>query len=224
LAARLICNTAETQQQKQRKDKVTIYHFYSAAGGQGCTVAACVFALGNDKKTLLYDRAGDARAALGLMAAPDRVTDINEMLDIYDGDIQPDYDGYDDVVIDWGKQATTEFGPGVMVLVTKPCYLALRRAVGLCNQPTSNAGKRVVMFQDNESRALRDRDVEATLGMPVAYIMRQDPAIARVVDAGLLSARMPTQLANLNACVKDSVTPAIRQIDIDKSVKEYYER
>ena len=54
--------------------------------------------------------------------------------------------------------------------------------------------------------------------------MRQDPAIARVVDAGLLSARMPTQLANLNACIKDSVTPAIRQIDINKSVKEYYER
>jgi hypothetical protein len=178
---------------------MTIYNFYSPAGGQGCTVAAAVFASTNDALTLLYDRAGDSRAALGLSAS-DENTIVNEHLHVYDGDIQPDYGLYDDVVIDWGKQTAPHFATGVNVMVVKPCYLALRRAVHLgAAKPHT-----ILLHEDHPGRALRAVDVEATLGCTISYVMRHDPQIARTVDAGLLSARNPRQLSELNISIKEA--------------------
>jgi len=180
---------------------MTIYNFYSPAGGQGCTIAAAVFAATNDRTTLLYDRAGDARAALGLSPSIE-ITDVNELFDVYDGNTEPLYAPYDDIVIDWGKQKEPNFSEGVNVLVVKPCYLALRRAVGLstvCKPDT------VLLYEDNDSRAIRPVDVEAAVGCKISYIMRHDPAIARTVDAGLLSARTPRPLAELNSSIKEAI-------------------
>jgi hypothetical protein len=72
------------------------------------------------------------------------------------------------------------------LLVTRPCYLALRAAV---RQPTRPTG---VVLVEEPGRALRARDIEASLGVPVVATVLLDPAVARAVDAGLLLARLPT--------------------------------
>lgn len=76
------------------------------------------------------------------------------------------------------------------LLVTRPCYLALRRAVGCGVQPTG------VVLVAEPGRALSARDVERAVGAPVVSEVQYDPAVARAVDAGLLAARLPRTLAH----------------------------
>jgi hypothetical protein len=72
-----------------------------------------------------------------------------------------------------------------VLLVTRPCYLALRRAVGSPTRPTG------IVLVGEPGRALTQRDVEHALGVPVDATVSIDPAIARAVDAGLLASRLP---------------------------------
>jgi hypothetical protein len=74
------------------------------------------------------------------------------------------------------------------LLVLRPCFLALRRAV---DAPIRATG--IVLLTD-EGRALGAADVEATLGLPVLARVRVTDAVARAVDAGLLAARVPRTL------------------------------
>jgi hypothetical protein len=71
------------------------------------------------------------------------------------------------------------------LLVTRACYLALRRAVALEARPSG------VVLVEEPGRALRARDVEAAIDAPVVATIALDPAVARAVDAGLLAARLP---------------------------------
>jgi hypothetical protein len=74
------------------------------------------------------------------------------------------------------------------LLVTRPCYIALRRAQQLDIRPTG------IVLVDEPGRALTSSDVEHALGVPVVAEVRLDPAVARAVDAGLLVARLPRSL------------------------------
>jgi len=74
------------------------------------------------------------------------------------------------------------------LLVTRPCFIAIRRATRIGVQPTG------VVFIDEPGRALSSDDVERALGVPVVAETRLDPAVARAVDAGLLVARLPRSL------------------------------
>ncbi len=101
--------------------------------------------------------------------------------------------GHAEVVIDAG----TGVPPPELVaaathnlLVTRPCYLALRRAVATGVQPTG------IVLVGEPGRALTARDVERSLGAPVVAELQYDPAVARAVDAGLLAARLPRSLAH----------------------------
>ncbi len=76
------------------------------------------------------------------------------------------------------------------LLVTRPCYLALRRAVAAGLQPTG------IVLVDEPGRALNARDVERALNAPVVAEVAYDPAVARAVDAGLLAARLPRSLSH----------------------------
>ena len=67
-------------------------------------------------------------------------------------------------------------------LVTRACYLALRRATRM-PRPTG-----AVVIKE-QGRALTVRDVEAVLNVPVVATIQVDPAVARAVDAGVLPAR-----------------------------------
>ena len=75
------------------------------------------------------------------------------------------------------------------VLVTRACYLAIRRQQGHDLAPTEIALVR------EPQRALRADDLETALGAPVRTTIAFDPAISRAVDAGLLRSRMPRALA-----------------------------
>jgi hypothetical protein len=80
--------------------------------------------------------------------------------------------------------------PGSPALdVTRPCYLSVRRAVGLPVRPDA------VVLVDEPGRSLGRRDVEAVLGVPVRAVVPFEPSIARAIDAGLLLARMPRSLS-----------------------------
>ncbi len=76
------------------------------------------------------------------------------------------------------------------LLVTRPCYLALRRAVATGLQPTG------IVLINEPGRALSARDVERSLNTPVIVELQYDPAVARAVDAGLLASRLPRSLAH----------------------------
>jgi hypothetical protein len=71
------------------------------------------------------------------------------------------------------------------LLVLRPCYLALRRAVASSLRPSG------VVLVEEAGRALGRRDVESALGVPVRAVVAHDPRIARAVDAGLLARRLP---------------------------------
>jgi hypothetical protein len=76
------------------------------------------------------------------------------------------------------------------LLVLRPCFLALRRAVTAPIRPSG-----VVLVRE-PGRALGRRDVEAALGVPVRAELDVDPSVARAVDAGLLVTRLPRALTH----------------------------
>ncbi len=74
------------------------------------------------------------------------------------------------------------------LLVTRACYLSLRRVVRLALRPSG------VVLIEEPGRALTRHDVEEIVGAPVTVEIGLDPAIARAVDAGLLASRLPRAL------------------------------
>jgi hypothetical protein len=77
---------------------------------------------------------------------------------------------------------------GRSVLVTRPCFLALRRAMAAPLRPSE------VVLVSEPGRALRRADVEDVVGAPVVAEVPVDPVVARAVDAGLLASRLPRSL------------------------------
>ncbi len=71
------------------------------------------------------------------------------------------------------------------VLVTRACYLALRRTVSLPVRPSG------VVLVSEAGRALTRSDCERAIGAPVLATVAVDPDIARAVDAGMLRTRVP---------------------------------
>jgi hypothetical protein len=101
--------------------------------------------------------------------------------------------GHRSVVIDAGITARPAWAPpdAVDVVVLRACYLGVRRAGRLA------AGTRLVLLEE-PGRALRVADVEAALGVEVWRRVVVDPAVARAVDAGPLSVRLPRSLRGLD--------------------------
>ncbi|MEJ7719408.1 MAG: hypothetical protein WKF58_02720 [Ilumatobacteraceae bacterium] len=82
-----------------------------------------------------------------------------------------------------------------LLLVTRPCYLALVRASRIATRPTG------VVVIDEPGRALTLGDIERAVGAPVVARILLDPAVARAVDAGLLAHAVPRRLArHLRQC------------------------
>lgn len=196
---------------------------YSPKGGQGCTtVAVALASLTPD--ALLIDTADDAPAVAGVIPATlaggicdlldTKVAVTDELvgrLAITDAPvaivpaghtpvdtIRPDrwaqladvFTASRPVIVD----AATNPGVAAMpaarrIMVIQPCYLALRRAVAQAVRPDA-----IVLVTDRY-RALTARDVEATLGAPVTATVAIDPLVARAVDAGLFTTRLPRVLA-----------------------------
>lgn len=77
---------------------------------------------------------------------------------------------------------------GLSLLVLRPCYLALRRALAAPVRPSG------VILVNEPGRTLGRHDVEAVLGVPVRAEVAWDEAVARRVDAGLLAGSLPRAL------------------------------
>ena len=77
---------------------------------------------------------------------------------------------------------------GLSLLVLRPCYLALRRALAAPVRPSG-----VILVREH-GRALGRSDVETVLGVPVRAEVAWDAAVARHVDAGLLVGSLPRAL------------------------------
>jgi len=75
------------------------------------------------------------------------------------------------------------------LLVTRACYLGLRRAIDLPIRPSG-----IVLLRE-PGRAMGREDVEHVVGAPVVADVPVDPSVARAVDAGVLARRVPRALA-----------------------------
>jgi hypothetical protein len=97
------------------------------------------------------------------------------------------------VVVDCGSAPA---GPALAVaaaashslLVLRPCFLALRRAVASPVRPSG------VVLVEEEGRSIGRADVEDALGVPVRAVVPVHQRVARAVDAGLLCGRLPAGL------------------------------
>lgn len=74
------------------------------------------------------------------------------------------------------------------LLVTRSCFLSLRRALSAPVRPSG------VVLVAEEGRALTSSDVEAALGVPVRAEVSVTAQVARAVDAGVLLLRLPRSL------------------------------
>ena len=177
-----------------------VHAFFAAKGGQGTTVVAAAVALVHaeaGRRTLLIDAADhhDTYAVLGMPEPmdPTELATVTTHLDVRSIEAHADagdLDGYDVVIIDNGQHRPEL---GTATLVTRACYLALRRAISVTPAPDD-----AIIIKES-SRALNGDDVGAVLNIPILATIPVDPAIARVVDAGLLAARLPGALGHLRA-------------------------
>jgi hypothetical protein len=107
------------------------------------------------------------------------------------------------VVVDLGRWQDRWYplhqAAGKRILVTRACYLALRRA-SAGPVPTG-----AVLVQE-PGRALGRGDVSEVIGAPVLAVVPVDPVVARVVDAGLLASRLPRPLRRLEVLVPSGVS------------------
>jgi MinD superfamily P-loop ATPase len=113
---------------------------------------------------------------------PDRATVLASLLDR----------GPRPVIVDCGRAervaAVVVGGAQRSILVTRPCFLALRRAMASPLRPSE------VVIVREPGRSLSRHDIEGAVGAPVRAEIEADPAVARAVDAGLLAGRLPRSL------------------------------
>lgn len=204
-----------------------VFSLFTTKGGQGCSTAAAGLAhqaseAGNN--TLLVDISpgGDMAALLGILDGTTEVKD-NLTLRTIDPDHLPtgnmfgrslsdainrkpipdivvDVD-YDIVVIDWGTTSPIHLTiPHTKLLVTKACYLSLR---SFTKKAVSADG--IILLSD-PSRALQDVDVESATGAKIVAKVPHDERIARTIDAGLLTVRLPRPMAGMFSSVLQEVS------------------
>lgn len=74
------------------------------------------------------------------------------------------------------------------LLVTRACYLGLRRVAAAPIRPSG------VVLVHEAGRALGRSDVETVAGAPVRAVVPVEAAVAREIDAGLVGTRLPRSL------------------------------
>ena len=193
---------------------------WAAKGGSGTSVVTASLALSTPPPVVLVDLAGDLPAVLGLsepagpgvhdwLASDTPAEQLHDLTVGVTDDVvllpaggvreTAGRDRWDDFLSALGSDdhtvliaAGTGCPPAELhaladrtLLVTRACYLALRRAVAAPLRPSG------IVLVAEPGRALRAPDVEAAVGAPVIASVPVDPAVARAVDAGLLTARLP---------------------------------
>ncbi len=193
---------------------------FAVKGGSGTTVVAACQGVVATTPTLLVDLGGDVPGALGIAesdgpgvldwlrsdADASRLArlecGVGAALSVLPrgapGPVPPDrwaalatalVAERRDVVVDAGTAPPPPDLVSVAdrtLLVTRGCYLAVRAAVRARISPSG------IVLVLEPGRSLGAREIEAALGVPVVATVLVDPGVARAVDAGLVSSRLPT--------------------------------
>lgn len=184
-----------------------IITFTGAKGGAGTTVTACAAALvlaraGRHVTIIDHTRypqvtlGGDVCAVFAIATMPTTpdLIDLAPGIRLAHGAGQAD-EKTDVLIVDRGSRLAYEDGERydgeLSVLVTRGCYLALRRAV----QSPILADAAGIVLVDEQGRSLGSAEVKDVLDQPVLARIPARAAIARAVDAGILAARLPDALA-----------------------------
>lgn len=168
-----------------------------AKGGSGTSTVAAALALhlAKSQPVDLVDQAAapDLAGLLGMPSGQHR-TIITPALNLYTGSGIVG-DGTAAVrVIDAGTDHYRTTRGASRYLVTRECYLSLRRASAL--DLSDYAG--LVLVQE-PGRALGASDVAQVLGLPIAARIPIRSSIARAIDAGVLATRLPETLGEAMA-------------------------
>ncbi len=165
-------------------DAITVL-FRGAKGGVGTSTVAALHALtlarAGAPTTLTATSAvqlADLAALLALPPVDGTHIDVNAA-----ANLAPCPTARAAIVIDGGTDADPELAVSEHYLVIRPCYLALRRAVG------SVAGAEGIVLVAEPERPLTAADVEDVLGVPVVATVAVQAATARLLDAGLLASQ-----------------------------------
>ena len=187
------------------------YLIAGAKGGQGTTTVATVvsaLAAGHIPTTLVSTRPDDVCALTGSPAPPDwaSMASISANLRLLDATHAegnggpwpasgPHGDGPQHVVVDLGRldelaehQYLETNGVAETrrwLVVRGPCYLSLRAAI---DHPWRPHG---IVVLAEAGRPLTSADVSDVVGAPVIAQVPVEAAVARIIDAGLLLARLP---------------------------------
>jgi hypothetical protein len=91
------------------------------------------------------------------------------------------------------------------LLITRPCYLAARRA--------SSASLRIdgLIVVEERGRVLQAKDLAEVVGAPVLATLPWDSSIARIIDAGRLGNRVPRAARNIEDAV-DTLLDGLRDV------------
>lgn len=98
------------------------------------------------------------------------------------------------VVVDCGSAASPlglsiAASASVSLLVMRPCFLSLRRALDAPIRPSG------IVLVEEPGRCLTRDDIEDAVGVPVRAAIPWTEGVARAADAGLLAGRLPRALA-----------------------------
>ena len=161
----------------------TTVTFVGAKGGVGTSTVAALHAtqlarLGHTVRLSANDGVDDLAAIVGVPCpAPNDTAKVLPSLTLAEQRCT-DTDAIN--VVDAGTDCFTDHD-GSVYLVLRNDYLSLRRAL---NAPRTTTG--LILVTDAQ-RPLTRCDVEDVLPQPIVVELRLDPAIARAVDAGLLT-------------------------------------
>ena len=166
-------------------DDVHTTYFWGAKGGVGTSTVAALHALAlarAGRPTTLAAANGDhgELAALLGVADTDRPLDANAVA----GMQRPA--GPTVVVVDGGTNPAPERAVTRRVLVVRPCYLAVRRALHAGMGDTDG-----IVIVEEPARSLTRADIEGILARPVLAAVAVTADLARLIDAGLLALRTP---------------------------------
>jgi hypothetical protein len=91
------------------------------------------------------------------------------------------------------------------LLVVNSCFLAVHASVALAQRAHG------IVVVGDEDRRITDADIAAAIGLPVVASVSVQPAVARAVDAGLLSARLPRNYTRSLEALQPATEPARSQ-------------
>jgi len=183
LSARAPDNASGTAIKETAMTTPTTVTFVGAKGGVGTSTVATLHAIALARRehtvrlTSTHTAGVEDLAALLGVPAPGAGETVTVLPRLTLAD-QPCADGH--TVVDAGTDCFSDHD-GPVYVVLRNDYLSLRRALA---GPRTTAG---IILISEPNRSLTRRDVADVLAHPIVAELRLDPAIARAIDAGLLS-------------------------------------